>query len=259
MFALERIRIIKNYLFENRQTDVRSLSSMLNVSEVTIRRDLEKLEKEGYLIRTHGGAVFNEDNSFAPLEIESSELKEAEEVAGFASQMIKDNDVILLSNGVVNRELSKKLHNRTGLTVLTNDISVAVEISGQDSNQVVLVGGYLDNDKVSLFGSLSIQNIENFHVKRAFLEIDGINASLELSVSSQEKAELIKASAESSEDSIILCRGSNFSRNAFYRLGFIDFSNKLIANPSIPDAFKTTIFSNNIQLFTSITAFEGRV
>ena len=60
MFAIERIRIIKNYILENHQAEVSALSTMLNVSEVTIRRDLEKLEKEGFLTRTHGGS-FNEE------------------------------------------------------------------------------------------------------------------------------------------------------------------------------------------------------
>ena len=73
MFAIERIKIIKNYLIENKQLEVNILSKMLNVSEVTIRRDLEKLEKEGFITRTHGGAVLNTgDNSYNEAEIQFS-------------------------------------------------------------------------------------------------------------------------------------------------------------------------------------------
>jgi DeoR/GlpR family transcriptional regulator of sugar metabolism len=63
VFAIERIKIIKNYLIENKQLEVNILSKMLNVSEVTIRRDLEKLEKEGFITRTHGGAVLSTGDS----------------------------------------------------------------------------------------------------------------------------------------------------------------------------------------------------
>ena len=106
MFGPERIRLIKGILLDKKHINVSDLSAMLNVSEVTVRRDLEKLENEGFLTRTHGGAIINEatsndGNEYA--EFEDDPLYEQRiEISEIAAHMIDDNDVILLSPGLTN-------------------------------------------------------------------------------------------------------------------------------------------------------------
>jgi DeoR/GlpR family transcriptional regulator of sugar metabolism len=102
MFAIERIRIIKNYLIENKQVEVNQLSQMLGVSEVTIRRDLEKLESDEFLTRTHGGAVLGSAKELTSDNIDASLLKDYNEISKIAIRMINDGDVIMLTNGEIN-------------------------------------------------------------------------------------------------------------------------------------------------------------
>ena len=261
MFALERINIIKNYLREHRKLDVHSLSDMFKVSEVTIRRDLEKLESEGFLTRIHGGAILaTEDepgNDRNEGEGDSSEREDREEIARMALHLIGDGDVIMLMDGTIGARIAKGLAERSNVTVLTNDLAIALEVAGQSRNKVVLLGGTPDPASGAVFGSLAEANIRKFYVGKLFFEVDGIDERLEPTVSSQEKADLILEAAACASDKTMLCTPARFSKNAFYRLGPISFADRIITSARIPDSFKARVFANDIKLFTSIDAFEG--
>jgi DeoR/GlpR family transcriptional regulator of sugar metabolism len=261
MFAVERISILKSYLRERGKLDVHSMSEMLNVSEVTVRRDLEKLESEGFLTRLHGGAILKgaEESAQTPgLDSEDAEGEaDREEIARIAYLMVEDGDALMLTNGPIALRLARKLAGKSALTVLTNDIQVALEIAGQAGNRAVLLGGSPDPDSRALFGSLAQANVQTFFVNKIFVEVDGVSDQLQLTVSSQEKAALIKEALACADDKIVLCEVSRFSRSAFYRLGPLTLARKVITNTSVPEAFKTRIFEMDIQLFTSVNAFEG--
>jgi len=109
MFAIERIKIIKDYLNKDKHVSVAQLSSLLNVTEVTIRRDLEKLESEGLLKRAHGGAVLNAEPEDL-LAYESSEddhTLEMTEIADTIYHLVSDNDIIMLTDGPTNLQAAK--------------------------------------------------------------------------------------------------------------------------------------------------------
>lgn len=264
MFAIERIKIIKNYLIENKQLEVNILSKMLNVSEVTIRRDLEKLEKEGFITRTHGGAVLNTgDNSYNEnLYIDDIDEESADhgDIADIAIEMINDDDVIMLSNGVINLSIAKKLINKKNLTVVTNDILIAAELTNHQTIKVILLGGVIDSSTKSVFGTLTIDNLNLFFVNKLFIEVNGISNNLDVTVSSINMASLIQASIKNSNERIVLCSSEAFRKNSFYKVGKLtEITEKVITSPNIDDNFKTEIFNNNIQLFTSVNAFEDHI
>lgn len=260
MFAIERIRIIKNYLIENKQTEVNQLSQMLGVSEVTIRRDLEKLEEEEFLTRTHGGAILGSIKEISSDNVEASLLKDYIEIAKIAIRMINDGDVIMLTNGEINLEIAKQLTSKSKVTVLTNDLNIASHILETQSAKVVLLGGDIDYHTKAVFGTLTINNLSNFFVNRLFIEVDGISNNLYLTVSNIDMAAFIKAAAKNANERIIVCTASAFEKNSFYRAGLVsDLCDKLITNHTISEQQKNNIFNANIQLFTSIDLFEGRV
>jgi len=260
MYAIERTRIIKKYLEEHGQAQVHTLSNLLGVSEVTVRRDLERLEKDGWLTRTHGGAVINQKEAADPLfEIleEPEDDGSRDEIAAVALRMIKDGDVVMLTNGPVNKRLSLKLEERSNLTVLTNDLSIALRLSLQESNKMVLLGGDMDKGDKALFGSMALANLRKFYVNRLFVEVDGINRNLQLTVNSQEKADLILGAMELSDSTIIVCQSEHFSKSTFYRLGDIKIADGIISNSRLDDEYKTRIFNSDIPLYTTVAAFEG--
>ncbi len=260
MFAIDRIRIIKNYIINNQQAEVSMLSSMLNVSEVTIRRDLEKLEAEGFLTRTHGGAVLNDkEDEFAASEGEFNPT-DYQEIADIAVQLIKDGDIIMLTNGIINLYIAKKLGSKNNITILTNDITIVTELSNKKSVKVVLLGGDIDFRYNAVFGTLTINNLKQFFVTKLFIEIDGISSDLDLTVSSINMASLIQEASINASQKILLLTADAFEKNSFYRVGKADqIADRLITNSRIKDTYKNILFNSNIQLFTSIDVFEGNV
>ena len=265
MFATERLNIIKSYLREHQRLDVHTVSELLNVSEVTIRRDLEKLESEGFLTRIHGGAVpvqsdapaFGSGGAVAPDDREDPVRHEQDEIARVASLMIHDGDVVALLNGGICQRLARRLGEKSGLTVLTNDILVAMEISGQSANKAVLLGGTIDRDERAVFGSLTLANLRNYYVNHLFVEIDGVSEQLQLTVRSQEKADLIRESMGCADQTIAVCLAASFGKNAFFRMGAAATVRKIITSPHVPDEYKARLFGAGIQVFTSVNAFEG--
>ena len=259
MFALERIKLIKKYLTENQKAEVAALSNLLDVSEVTIRRDLEKLEKEGFLNRTHGGAVLNEErlNEPDPVPREDPLLKERREIADIASEMVEDNDVIMLTQGPTTLQMARQLSEKKNLTVLTNDLVIALELSGASHIKVILLGGDVESQSQGVYGDFTINSIRSFYVKKTFFEVEGVSPDSGFTVSSIEKARLIQEAAKQAKEVICLCPAEGFGKRAFYPVGGVTLAQKIVTNSSVGNEYKNFIFEQNIQLFTSIHMYEG--
>ena len=145
MFAIERQRMIKQLLNQNKHVSVAELSCCLNVSEVTIRRDLEKLEGERFLMRTHGGAVLLDPDSGEPAAQADDGVLSAEdgidEIADLAASMIVDNDIIYLGSGMVSDAIAQRLSGKRNLIVLTCSLPVAAALYRNRDLQVIIPGG----------------------------------------------------------------------------------------------------------------------
>jgi DeoR/GlpR family transcriptional regulator of sugar metabolism len=267
MFASERIRVIKRLLLDKKHINVSDLSSMLNVSEVTIRRDLEKLETESFLTRTHGGAIINEESSMGDRDYGSVDIysdtdpyyQQRLEISQIAAHMVEDNDVILLSPGLTNICIARKILDKKNLTVLTNDLNIASELSGGGSVKVIVPGGDLDTASMAVMGKLTEANLRSFYVSKAFIEVEGVSAQRGYTVQSMDKSSVIVEMLNIASEKIIVCPESCFNHISFARIGPLNIVNKVITNPSIPDQYKNFYFENNIQLFTVFNSYEGDI
>ncbi|MFA6507658.1 MAG: DeoR/GlpR family DNA-binding transcription regulator [Treponemataceae bacterium] len=266
MFALERVRVIRNYLAEHRQAEVHALSSLLAVSEVTVRRDLEKLEEDGFLVRTHGGAILAEagaglvpfrgekgDNPLSDVSVQAL----ADEVGRNAARLVSDGDTVMITCGPLTRALARSLSERRGVTVLTNDLEVARVVSLQDANRAVLLGGEVDPTDQAVYGALSLDDLQRFHVDRLFAELDGFGEDFELSSGTQEKAALIREGRARTREFVILCTADRFFRNAFFRFGVASGGDTVVTDRTIDDIVKRRLFEANLRLFISQDIFEG--
>jgi DeoR/GlpR family transcriptional regulator of sugar metabolism len=256
MFAIERVKIIKNHLIKDHKVSVAKLSELLDVTEVTIRRDLEKLEKEGFLKRTHGGAVlssyveeiFYEDET----DIQVSELYN--EIASTAYHLVSDYDSIMLTNGPANVQIAKSLATRNNLTVVTNDIRIALEFSYAQTNTLIMLGGDLDINAV--YGQMASDNMKNFSFDHLFIEIDGMTETTGMTVSSVKKATLIQQAIPLSESVTVVCLSSFFGEKSLYKVGSINIANRVLTDSRLSDHYKNYIFNLNIPIFTSVDIYE---
>jgi len=255
MFAIERIRIIKNYLQKEKKVSVAKLSELLNVTEVTIRRDLEKLEAEGFLQRTHGGAILNSEPQEEVYEEQIDQyLTERQEIADTVFHLVSDNDMIMITEGLTNVQIARRLSEKNNLTVITNDLRVALEFKNSPSNNLILLGG--DLNEYAVYGQLAINNLQYFSFNQLFVEVDAINRQTGLMASSISKASLIQKAIHSAEKTSVICLAKYFGEKSLYRIGNIEIADKIITNSTLDDSYKDYLFGLNIKLYTSVDIYE---
>jgi len=254
MFAIERINKIKEILYRDKRVDVVELSKLFSVTEVTIRRDLDKLEKEGFLIKTYGGAVLNEENLYghAVLEPDDSTIEEKRMIGKIASQMIENGEAIFLSPGTTCLEIAKNIKNKR-ITVVTNDLLIGYELKDSAGIKVIVTGGDLIKSTTTLVGSFALQALSGIFINKAFIGVKGVNFDSGYTVDSYEEALMIQEIRKISNDIIIVADYTKFNRTAFARLGELLMAKKVITNKQVPPEFKKFYFENAIKMYT---AFE---
>jgi Transcriptional regulators of sugar metabolism len=262
MFPIERLNKIKNILTEKKQLDVSTLSSMLNVTEVTIRRDLEKLENENFLVRTHGGAVLieenNDDNTLVSLEENASTSEHRKIIGQIASYFINDGDVIFIGPGSVSRYIARALKGKKNLTVVTNDLLVSIDIAVHAPEvKVICPGGELNPGDFQLYGRSTESAIKKLYFNIAFIDVDGVSIERGYTVSSMDKAYITSDVMSVSSTSIAVCDFTKFNLNSFVPIGPIHMFKTLISNEQTPEEYKEYFFKNGIQFFCTFDVYKG--
>ena len=179
MFAIERQQRILEKLKEDGAVSVSKLSAEFSVAEETIRRDLEKLEKQEYLTRTHGGAIPIDESGYE-LSLEkrkhtNSETKE--KLALEAVKQIVSGDTIFLDASTTTFYMARELKNMKDITVVTNSIRVITELAGNANLKVIGIGGFVSNNQ-SFVGTLACNYInQNCYANKVFFSSRGITLS----------------------------------------------------------------------------------
>lgn len=261
MFPAERINKIKEILTETKQIDIASLSDALKVTEVTVRRDLEKLESEDFLVRTHGGAVLKEPETvqgISPLLEDRPEESSIRNTIGqIASFFVNDNDIVFLSQGAVNRYIGKNLKGKKNLTVVTNDLVVCMYIAlyAPEIN-VICPGGELNTADYQFSGHTTENAIKKLHYNIAFIDVDGISEGCGYTVSSMNKAYIAQEVMAISDKSLAVCDYRKFDVNSFVSLGNIDLFKTVISNEQTPEKYKEFFFNNKVRLYCTFDSYR---
>ena len=176
---------------------VEALRTKLDVSIATVRRDLQELEERGLLRRTHGGAVpieplfyeaFRHDRSFQ--DQVGSFAAEKRRIAQAASELISPGDTIALTAGTTTTEVVRCLHALSDITVVTNTVNVAMELSNRKDIKVFVTGGHLRGDWFSLVGPAAVAAMAGLFVDVMFVGVNGIDAQRGLTCSNSDEAEI---------------------------------------------------------------------
>lgn len=259
MFAAERLRIIRSYILEKKKASVAEISRMLNVSEVTIRRDLESLDEEGFLVRTHGGAILSGEDNVDALPAggdNDPEREQRNEISEIAIYLINDGDTLLLSPGKTNLAIAKRLHRRKNLVVLTNDLQIATELVNHPSARVIVPGGDLDPMTQSLNGPLTISGLRQYYVAKAFLEVDGIHQQRGFTLKYPLQLEVMQEMMKIAQERIIIGTPSVFNQISFSQVGPLTSATAVVTHPDVPDEYKRQLFENNITLYASFSVYS---
>ena len=166
MLAAERRQLILEKLQEDKKVVVSELSEQFAVSEETIRRDLERFEKQGIVTKGYGGAVLKEDDKAdAPINIRRKKNMQGKRVIGeILAGLIDDGEHIILDPSTTAVSIIKALRSKKNLTIITNSIEVLLELTGDSEWNVISTGGNLLGDYLALLGSKAVENISSYHI-----------------------------------------------------------------------------------------------
>lgn len=220
MLTLERQQYIIDYLKAHKSVEVGFLSAELHVSEVTIRKDLERLEQEKILVRSHGGAVLSEHLFLEPsfLEKEDQLTGEKSAIAAAAAALITDGMTVALSTGTTVGYMTKQIRDRTDVTVVTNAMNVAAELMGLNGIQLFLTGGHIRPHTFAMIGETAEQALDGIYVEYAFIGVNGFSAAHGLTTPSMEEARVVRKMIAQAKQVVVLADHSKFNAVAFYRI-----------------------------------------
>lgn len=252
MFAIERQNRIKEILFKEKRVDVFELSELFSVTEVTIRRDLDKLEQEGFLIKTYGGAVLNEEGVQKPSMSASDDNHHEEKkmIGKIASQMIEAGEAVYLSPGTTCLEIARNIKDKR-VTVVTNDLLIAYELKDSVGIKVIVTGGDLIQSSSTLVGGFALQALNGIYINKAFIGVKGVNFDSGYTVDSYEEVMVIQEVKKISNEIIAVADYTKFNRTAFARLGDLNMAKKVITNKQVPNEYKKHFFEHAIKLYTT--------
>jgi DeoR family transcriptional regulator of aga operon len=193
----DRTQFIFTSLQDTGSVVVEELAEHLKVSVVTIRRDLDQLEQQGLLRRTHGGAVSIEPLYYEPFKKDRSFLAQVERQANekhrigrAAAAMIAPGETIAITPGTTTAEIIRGLPLNSKITVVTNTANIAMELSKRKDVNVFVTGGHLHGEWFSLVGPTAIRSLENMLIHTMFVGADGIDPKWGVSCYSSDEAEI---------------------------------------------------------------------
>lgn len=245
MLASQRRSQILELITRNQFISVTELASSLNASEATIRRDLNALQKEHKLERTHGGA--------AAIEPSRSEVKMDEKqtllvhekmaIAQRAFALIKANQTIILDAGSTTQFLAKLIgSSHMPLTILTNATTHCNELTKNPNVECFLLGGKMRPNTLACVGSMAIAQLSHFKADIAFLGVNGISERGELSTADIEEALMKRTMKERASTVVVLSDHSKFQKQWFCVFATADEVDMVICDDAIPnhvmEAFK---------------------
>ncbi|WP_276352038.1 DeoR/GlpR family DNA-binding transcription regulator [Cohnella caldifontis] len=219
MLVAERYEKIVQLVNERGSIRVTELSELCNVTEETIRRDLDRLEAAGRLRRSHGGAVSVKDSPYQQAEIPYAEreIQHAEEkrrIAEAAVSRIQPGDRILLDASTTAWYMAQSLPDLP-LTVLTNSIKVAMELASKEKIEVICTGGLLARRSLSYVGPLAERSLDAYHVDKLFFSCKGVHPERGVSESNELQARVKQKMIGIADQVVLLADASKFGVQAF--------------------------------------------
>lgn len=255
MFATERRNAIRRALYHQKKIDVSQMSETLGVSEVTIRKDLEYLEKEGLLIRTHGGAVLRES---APLQEELASVSEPaiehfRSISNTIACLVADGDMIYLGAGLLCLSIAKAMKSRKFLTVVTNNLSAACVLSENPGIRVICAQGtvYREQEVCTIKGPEAFQYLSTLSYDKLIIGVDSFKANRGFSMQDGDLAQLYKSLVKNTDQRIIAATSDCFDRNALYPFGDFDAATTLVSDEQLPEEAIRFFYDRNIKVFTT--------
>lgn len=250
MFATERRQVILDFLNEKKRVTVKELSSYVGVSEATLRTDLNKMELDGLLIRTHGGAMLKEEKSDTSFSVRAQKnILEKSKIAGLAFQQIEEKQCILLDASSTALELARIINEHPiRLTVITTGILTALELKDNPNITVIMVGGVLTNRSTSIEGILGIDLLNRFNIDIMFTSGNGFSVESGLTDFNMYEVELKRYIVQRANKIISIVDSSKVGNNSSSAFASIEEIDMLITDKPLEDSILDKLQAHQIDV-----------
>lgn len=250
MLAIERRNEILARLQEERKVVVSDLSQLYNVTEETIRRDLEKLENEGLAKKTYGGAVLNESfNIDLPYTVrKKANVSGKQIIAEKVANMIEDGDHILLDASSTALFVAKRMKDKKNITVITNSLEILLELSDRTGWKIFSTGGRLKEGGLALVGYQAERMISTFHVDYAIFSCKGMDIEHGLTDANESDAQIKKMISKAAKKKILAVDHSKFDKISFTQVCDLSEIDMVVTDVEPTEAWKQAFASAGIEL-----------
>jgi DeoR/GlpR family transcriptional regulator of sugar metabolism len=232
---------------------VGELADQFAVSEVTIRNDLECLERDGHLTRDHGGAITKGDTKRVTSLLRVDEraaqhVDEKRRIARAAAQFVSPGDTIILDAGTTVVELARLVAGVSPLTIVTNAVNVALEIGTTSDARLILLGGTFNRESSSTVGALTEHNLTELVVQKLFLGTQAMDLENGLTDSTSEIAQVKRAMIRAAKQVILLTDSSKWSHAGFIKVVPLTKIDTIITDRNLPAEACAAIRNLGIEL-----------
>lgn len=253
MLANQRRKKILELLREDGAAKVTNLSKIFKVSDVTIRHDLEKLEKDGFVTREHGGAFLKEVESlvrsFALINKSNMDMKAV--IGKHAAGLIEEGDTIILDSGSTTTEVAKNLVGRKNLTVITNALNIALILGAEPDLEIIMTGGEFKPPTLSLTGQKAATFFQDVHVDKLFLATAGISLRSGLTYPSLSDIVVKKAMIDVAETVYLVADSTKIGKGALASLGALSLIDFIITDSGIGKDHLKLFRDHDIKIITA--------
>jgi DeoR family transcriptional regulator, aga operon transcriptional repressor len=250
MNIAERHKFILTRLQEEGNVQVADLSKAMEVTVVTVRKDLKLLEEKGLLFRSHGGAITHSPyvNERPVHEKFLYHIQEKKKIAARAVTLIQDDEAIIIASGTTVVALAKAIPAHVKITVLTGAMNVSMALLEHPHVELVQLGGVVRKSSSSVVGHYAEQMLDKFACSQLFMGVDGISPEYGLTTSNMMEAHLNARMIQSVHKTIVLTDSSKFGRKGFGKICDIEDIDVIITDEGIPDAFRLKFEEKGVEV-----------
>ncbi|MGV7116861.1 DeoR/GlpR family DNA-binding transcription regulator [Paenibacillus sp. KACC 21273] len=219
---LRRTKIM-DMIKKNGKISVQEITGVIGCSEATARRDLDLMEKEGQLIRTIGGAVYEGGSKINQDEVpfvdkQLAQQPDKQKIAEAAAALVVDGDVIGLTGGTTTFLIAMALKHHKNITVVTNAVNIAFELADAEGIQVVLTGGVMRSQSYELIGPLAESVIQKINLSKMFLGVDGVASERGFTMHSELEVRIAQQLSERSSEVYAVFDQSKLEKTALFTI-----------------------------------------
>jgi len=250
LIPAQRRERIRKHLGIHRVVRSADLCDMLEVSEATIRRDLEWLESQGFLERTHGGAILSQRIQVEPQYAYRAQThpEEKRTIGAVAAALIEDGDVVFINSGTTTTQVISHMRGKTNVTVITNNMSAVLEAREADF-EIVLLGGTFQPVSNSVAGRFATATLRRVYAGKAFIGVDGISLKYGCTVPSSGEAEIVRLMIQRTRGPVtVVADYSKWGTVSNFEVATIDHIHRLVTDSRLDASTRAELAARSIEV-----------